>query len=447
MILFVLFMLAISLVISRRLFRSLLVPLGVFTIVWGISLSILWIETLVYYPLNGTTWALIFGAWLSFLLGSVSVGLPRGAVSRKWRTQTALALPRNYPIWVACFGVLALLGTARFIDIIVGVVGLVGWQIDPLGLRWGLTQGGRVQTGLITYVFQGVNMAAAALGGVWAVRRPRFLPAYFPLLAAVLFDMFYLGRAHTIIVCVIFLSAVVLSGPGGKSLHPQVNKRRYALILLALLFLVGVPYAYISSIRAPLEGAKGLGALSRAVMPYIENLSQNWYLVDDVMQTHEARTWGANIFFPEAMVLYRLKVLSDDPRLDLLYSTPREVGGGARPNTYTLVGMAYADFGVMGVLALLYGLGFVMNWVFIRYQTDRRLWHVVALAFANAEILFSVQGDQLGSPAFNVGLLVGIALAMWIQSARGRVVDRKALVGAARGPLPIPSSRVAHLGR
>jgi hypothetical protein len=182
-------------------------------------------------------------------------------------------------------------------------------------------------------------------------------------------------------------------------------------------------------------------------MPYIDNLSQNWYLVDDVMQGHEARTLGVNVFFPEAMVLYRLKVLNDDPRLDLLFRTSREVAGGAMPNTYTVVGIAYSDFGVLGVLALLYLLGALMSWVYVRYQTDRRLWHVVALSFVNAELLLTVQADQVPSPQFNLGLWAGILLAIWIQGAHSRVVGRKALIGAASGPLPIPSSRAAHLGR
>lgn len=443
MIIFVLAMAAVSLIISKALLRSFLAPLSVFAAVWGISLSMLWIETLLYYPMHGSTWVFILGAWMSFLVGTVLVALPRRAIPRKFRSQTELALPKGYPLIVTFLGVLSLLGSLRFVRIIVDQVGLIGWLLNPLGLRWALTQGGEIQTGLMTYVFQGVTMVAAAFGGVWAVRRPRFIPVYFPVLAAGLFDMFFLGRAHTIFVCIIFVSAAVLSRHKHKATDIRSSKKRLILLLGLLVMFAGLPFAYISSIRNSVGGARGWTALSNAVMPFVDYVSVNWYLVDDIMQDSEALTWGKNVFSAEAEALYRLNLLNDDPRLERLYSASREVAGGKWTNTYTLVGSAYADFGVVGALVLLCALGGLTTWVFIKYQSRRHLWNVVALCFIYVELILSIQGDQLGSPQFGVGVTLGFVLAFALDrlQSRARAGKVSSTSPLARGILRRKESR------
>jgi len=411
MIVVILLLVATTLFFSRLFFRTIFAPLGVFGMIWGFSLSMLCLATLAEYPLSEQTWLLILGAWSSFLLASVLVGRARATVRKRLRNPNT-----DLPVYPAFSGVLkfiaiiALLGSLRFAFTVIGIAGWERWLQDSLNLWYTMTTES-FDTGTWTSVFQGITMTAAALGGIWAAREPKYLPAYLPLLAAALFDLFFFGRAHTLITVGIFASGFLLSRMAYKVRWVTLLKRRTVLMIIMGTLFVGIPIGYVTQTRrGPLQEMN-----PQIFLDYAENLYMNWYLVEDVVRTQTVFTPGVNIFPQFSMLAYALGLRESDPREERLFNTSRELPSGRKSNTYTLVGGAYADFGMLGTWVLLFSEGVLTGSVFVVYQRRRRLWSMVVLAFVYPMLLFTVQGDQLSSPQFNVGMLLGLGLALWIE--------------------------------
>jgi oligosaccharide repeat unit polymerase len=424
MIIIVLLSIVTTLLLSRLLFRTVFAPLGVFGMVWGFSLSTLCLTTLADYPLGEQTWFLILGAWISFLLASTFVGLARATVWKGQRNINAdLSESPAFRVVLKSAAIIAVLGSLRFAYTVISIAGWDSWLQDSLNLRYTMTAGD-FSTGTSTYFFQGITMAAAALGGIWVARAPRFLPAYLPLLAAGLSDLFFFGRSHTLLTIGIFASGFLLSRTAFKVRWVTLLKRRVVPVMLVGTLFVAIPFGYVTQTRrGPLQELNPL-----LLLDYTENLSMNWYLVEDVVRTQTASTPGVNTFFPFSMLAHSLGLREVDPREERLFSTSRQLPTGRASNTYTLVGAAYADYATWGTWLLLFCEGVLMSAVFVVYQRRRRLWSMVALAFVYPMLLFSVQGDQLSSPQFNVGVLLGIGLAVYITQLRHKPIEQRARV-------------------
>jgi len=112
------------------------------------------------------------------------------------------------------------------------------------------------------------------------------------------------------------------------------------------------------------------------------------------------------------MLLHSLGLRENDPREERLFATSRPVPLGDPSNTYSMVGTVYADFGMAGVFLYPYIIGVLTTWVFLLYRQHGRLWHIVAGGFFYPYLLFTVQGDQLSSPPFNIALLLAVVLAV-----------------------------------
>jgi oligosaccharide repeat unit polymerase len=407
-----------ALVASKFRFGSFFAPLGAFAGVWGISLLLLTLTTLSGSPMMGTTWLIIITGWVSFVGSSLIV--PRSNTARDKAGTRKVGMPGQSQLsrLMVWFALASMVGAIRFAAIIVNRMGWSRYISDPLSIRYALTVGS-VPTGHLTVVFLGVTMAAAALGGISAAHNPRYWPSYVPVVSAAIFDAVCLGRAHTIVVGCVFISSWLLSrgvqpGPQRLSLHMIGRRRRRALLWVAGLgILVSVPFGLVSSARLG-----GLQDADTVIRSYTTNLSQNWYLVDSLVEVGETESRGVNTLLPLYLLLYRCGLRSTDPRSEILFSTSRATGTGETSNTYTVLGGAYADFGLTGVVIILCAAGLLSGLLFRSYRMKPRLWHVVALGFVYAWVLFTVQGDQTASPQFTLGCLLGIGTAVFLERCK-----------------------------
>jgi len=416
--------------LSKKLLRSYFAPFGLFNWAWGLSFFLLTVTTLADNPLSKKAWLAILIVWFSFGLGSITVGL--AAQLRKKprrgretlilsRGKTGLKLPQGYKTTLMLVSLLSIVGALRFDYVVLQGEGVTSWLTNPQRLRHLLTCGS-FDTGTLTHVFRGINMVAASMGGVWILRDPKYLPAYFGVLAAAMSDLIFLGRSHTLIVLGIFVGSIYFAYQVEpkktdvmflKHLHKFVLSRRFVSFVVIVFFFFFLPFSRISSIRnAP--GKYTEGHLN-ALMPFVINLSQNWYAVDYIVNRDTTFAMGANTFYVPKYVLYRVGLIQRDPRLDRLYYTSVPVALGRPVNTYTMVGTIFEDFGYIGLLILPYLLAVFMNQVYVEYKRRPTLVALYALSFIPSYMIFAVQGDQLSSPPFNFGFIAAITVGLYIQ--------------------------------
>ncbi len=410
--LFVNILTAITAILSRVLTGSWFSPPGVFAAVWGTSLGLLSVTFGGVYPLQDITWLVIFTGWLSFLLGTLLTG---PSYKDAGDPVESVAIPPGFERAVKVMSMLAVFGGARFAWVVIGQIGLFPYLHNPLSVRYLLTVGG-LSTGTLTPIFLGVTLAAASFAGVGCAVNPRSVWNYGPLVAAVTFDTLSFGRAHTIITVLIYVSAFLLARrvvPHAR--HSLGGRRRW--VLVAGLALIAAPYTYVSLVRdrPSIKGTVGM------LQPYLANVSQNWYLVDDVIAHRDTRTPGVNTMLPALLVLHRLGLRPTDPRREQLFSRSGRLASGRESNTYTVVGASYADFGVVGVSIYLFLIGFGSNLLFVLYKKSPKLWHIAGLSFVYPMLVLTIQAHQLSSPPFvmALGLSLGVVLALGSLPSRG----------------------------
>ncbi len=411
---------------------------------WGLSFSVLAMTTLDDFSLSAKTWTAVALAWSSFILAALTVGFARVGISKSWQKRPVLALSKHYKTILTFIGILSLIGSIRFILVIMTKIGLRTWMENPIACRHLFASSGKFSSGMLTYVFQGINMAGASLGGIFVACQPRFLPAYLPLFSAALFDVFFLGRAHTIVTTIIFLTSFALSRDSkqknkeqsrvgnSRALTPQAENnnslgkkfdlqgkskfRTYSSYFLVLL-LVGGLFGYTSYIRGSLDKEeKASEKLSKASRAYIINLSQHWYQAEVVLEKDKALTMGVNSFFVPTLLLYKLGLRETDPRTQRLFSEAHSVplisGRASKSNVYTLVGSTYADFGMAGLFFMPYIMGLISNSLFVLYQQHNRVWQIVSLSFIYPVLVFTIQGSLLGSTSFNTAVVIAAGLTL-----------------------------------
>jgi oligosaccharide repeat unit polymerase len=399
---------AATTILSRVLTGSWFSPPGVFAAVWGTSLGLLSVTIGGAYPLQDLTWLVIFTGWLSFLLGTLLTG---PAYKDSGDPAGSVTIPPGFERAIMIMSILALIGGARFAWVVIGQIGLFPYFDNPLSVRYLLTIGG-VSTGTLTPIFLGVTLAAAFFAGVGCAVKPRSVWNYGPLVAAVTFDTLSFGRAHTIITVLIYGSAFLLVRrvvPHPK--HVAGGRRRWVLIVG--LALIAGPYTYVSLVRdrPSVKGTIGM------LQPYLANISQNWYLVDDVITNRDDRRPCVNTMLPFLLVLHRVGLRPTDPRHEQLFSRSGRLASGRLSNTYTVVGASYTDFGVFGVAVYLFAIGFVSNLLFVLYRRSPQLWHIAGLSFVYPMLALTIQAHQLSSPPFvmALGLTMGVVVALsWL---------------------------------
>jgi oligosaccharide repeat unit polymerase len=397
---------AATVFLSRAITGSWFAPPGVFGAIWGGSLGMLTLTTAMEFPLQSTTWHVIIIAWLSFLLGSLLAGPGRTTESSGGLPE--IDVPPGTAMAVKLASLMALAGSIRFAWIALGEIGLYQYLTHPLTVRYLLTAGG-VSTGTLTPVFQSVTLMAAACGGAYAAIRPQYVWAYGAPVAAAVFDTLSFGRAHTLVTLLIFSSAYCLVKAAVPRRERRMGRgRRWVLVLVAAV--VAIPYGYVSLIRdrPSVKGVLGM------LQTYSANLTQNWYLVDDVITRRDAPRPGVNTMLPALLVLHKMGFRATDPRHEQLFALSGRDGTGRMSNTYTVVGASYADFGILGAAFYMFVLGYVSNLLFVLYRRRPRWWQVGGLCFVYPMLLFTVQGHQLSSPpfVFALGTSLGIAVVL-----------------------------------
>jgi oligosaccharide repeat unit polymerase len=421
---------------GRLLFGRWFNHLSLYSLIWGTGLALFELRLIDYTPLEAEVWMLIGYSWIAFAAGAVTLILARVAVGASLGTH-ATALPAQYAVWERRFFAIAIMVISSIalatvvqhwlvlLKMFGSIVGILanGYKIYRLRIENQIP-------GLVPY-FDSLALTAAYLAGLYTARTRKIkLLALFPLIVIVLADIAFLGRARMFIAGILFASAYFLAGIKSEpqKQFQSIGKGRRLLMLGLVLTMFLAAAEYVRTFRGAFEGfygtTKELRQFERSAF-----LTPSLYLY---LSSHPGvfnAYWkaggehpfpGSNTFAPVFRILARLGLADNVSYYTKFYNIPIST------NTGTYLRELHADFGIAGILAMPYVLGFLCTALWLRIRNQYRLTTIAWLTHLYVIIAFSYfyQATRLGYWA--VSLITALAVSSFIDhQCHARVADKK----------------------
>ena len=379
--------------------KSILFPGFVLLISWFLSLSLYVISG---YSLNQLSSIIILFSCFSFSIGTfLSLLVLNKSLKKPTLYTRDLLNPRLINI-LKLFSFLSLFGALRYGYFVISNYGILFFLQNKIDIRFEMTAGVDFSSGFLTYVFQSITIVSVILNTfIFVYRREYNIKKtywlFIPILSAVIFDIFYLGRIHTITCILIFILI---------NIYHLINNftfkklKSISLIVSALLF-------FLVTLSLNRGREISLSTLSNFTNDYINNFSRNWYLFDNVVANLNQYTtkFGSNTFGPEYLILNKLNIIQFDPREMRLFNTNVEFDNGDLSNTYTLLSEILVDFGFVGTIIFFFLIGFIstLNYIYNLHRFNIFLFginYLFLIAF-----IFSVQANIFSSIQFRFEVL------------------------------------------
>ena len=380
---------AAAVITIRRAWRRLaspIEPLGVFFLVWSLTLGLFALPWIRFSESSLTAWLVIYGAIVAFTIGALAAYRLPLRFRHSERPVEAVD-PRRLQIALTVCVLAAWIGFAAFLHAVNGVVGWSKVFTDPQLVRAIQTTSSGFQSAygpwkLLTY-FGGVGFLLWTLGlRLGAFRgRARWL-AVVGALSAVPY-LFTTDRA-------LFVTTIVWTGLFHLVWRPIVRLRRAALILLTISVLTLAGFMVIGSRRGTtigdfpaVEQRLTTQSFRSLALPYLYLTSDVPIFTQLMTDPNRPHTHGALTFLPAVKIANRLGLAGTPPtQFSAFYPVPFSA-----ENVASWLAPFYLDYGIAGCLILpfLLGLGVVMvaRYAFA-HRTILAAWLLATVLLATA---------------------------------------------------------------
>ncbi len=359
--------------LGRYLLGSYFNHITIYTVIWGGMLFFYHLGFIKYYPLSFETWTYIIVAYLSLILGTITVLVGRNIFNNHDSNNTNDS-PVNYEFLyskkikyvIIIYSVIGLFSGIQHWMILLKMYGTIpnillhGNEIYRMRVEQGIP-------GLIPYI-QSFSYVALLLVGMYAAAK-KSLPWFviLPFIGVILKQLANFSRAGVLLGFVMFISSYYLTkniySIGTQNDFKKKKNKNLVLIVVILSLLIGSA-VFIRAFRGTVESFSGS---SRALNSLHSNLliSPSIYLY---MSAHvgvfnkylklgeeESEVIGKNTFLPVYNFLSKFGIVKHFRQYQRGYYIP------VWTNTGTYLRELYADFGIAGILIVPYLLGMLVT--------------------------------------------------------------------------------------
>lgn len=391
-----------GILLSKLLYRSWIAPLGIYSFIWSV-IPVLYILSVLPWPdLTTEAFVAILLSWIAFATGCVTVSVGPKARPGTRPVVVKEALLRKA---IILFGFLGMIGSVFALFKMIRHFGLQAMLQSPAVVQKVFFFSGE-NPGLFveTVILHAFTMSAGALGGVyWGYFRFRgFL--LIPLVAVTIYSFAMIARLHLLIIILLYLSGYL----GGLRLagKPLRVKARHIFFILGGFALIIVFTVFVGKtglyflkydVPIPLLMAEIIHRLNSP----IEGL--NWTLSQE-----SPIAMGRNLLYPVAEVIYRLSGLNLPSEPFFVRTNPLFPEWGESFRSVSYLGIAYRDFGWLGVLIIPYVLGVIGSLTFRK----RSLPCAIVFSFVYTQILQSWSWWHFRLPFFMGAFLFSLVVAI-----------------------------------
>jgi len=438
----------LSILFSIHIGLGLINPFSIFFLVWsaliGSYLALSPVLSLI--PLGLKTWALILVGCVSFSMGGfLAILLVSGKHAKRTNSVSynERLLIRFFSIGL-CMNIvgagLTMLKTWPMLN------ALGGWRAifsgSGLTVRLGLLQSSQVEQGgfssggviegLLHYFLFVSTMTV--FWGAYLVLQRRVLLGIFPLILVAFQGLITLQRSHFVYALLMFVFSyyyhALISTKSTRDRLSRARTRRkknsslkaFLAITVPLMLYLPIKWRHPNLMMSEILASMGqyffgpLGGLNSYMSSTSHSLSQ--------------LEWGKWTFWGFASILYRMGLPMELPPYHMDYT---QIGGNLVTNVYTFVIFPFLDWGWLGVIVLLWFLGFAATFLSYQVKFRSKLVYVPLLSIGMTTIAMSFYGmSTLRDARYAILAITSLVIGRCVVSKPQKVCLQESVPGSGQ---------------
>jgi oligosaccharide repeat unit polymerase len=412
----ILICLILTLTISKVLFKSIFTPLGVYSFFWGFALFLFHLHLLPYPPLTSTAKIAIFGSYLTFFLGSITVSLLKEKKLQGNKSNIFYVNTNNLKVAMVATGILGAIGAIKRVLSSLAVVGIAGMLKGSMRIIiYGFREG--VGISVIWGLLYSLNFIAGVFSGYYiATKSHKNLFSFLPLISIIIGSISTGGRTSILFILLLYFFGYLF---GSKKSLPPYLKRPNETKLIFIVSLMLVVFLSLGTIiwysRGGLEIAKANEPIYETKLPlqiihYYHYIVCSFPALDRYISTYDAtHTWGAGILYP---IFHQFERIGLIEKLPVQGTNLEAVNIPLKTNVYSYLRVLYQDFGIIGTILVPYIIGLLTSWLYISFFVRPNFPKLVLLSYTCLYLLSSFYEYFV----YNGGLLFSLCIGLFLSA-------------------------------
>lgn len=382
--------------IGKFYFKTWFNSVVIYSLIWGVLLSLYELKLFNYYRLSSEAWLFIIASYFSFLIGALLPFIAKPKIT----TYNSKPIQPNKHIHLSdkllvrlilVFGLIGLLVAVLNWKFLIDKYGSIAGVFLNANIIYGLRVKGEIPES-IPYIGSVVYISLF-FAGIHSAKHGRItMITFLPIIAIVLKDMAGFGRANIMVAAFLLSSTFFICKYYFKRFQLNLTNKNltksivsWSLILTIAILSASIiktsrgSYESFEGETSPLKGIRGGLIISPSVYLYASSHIAVFSKYLD--EPKEKTSLGQNTFLPIYSILSKFNLLDRPSDYQRFYTVPME------SNTGTYLRELHADFGVIGPVLIPFLLGLFIS---IFWNRLLRIGGVVNLAVLT--YLFTIVG-------------------------------------------------------
>ena len=393
----------LGILLGKFLFKHWFNHLTLYCFIFGGSIFLYEMKLLPYVDIIPFTWFIIISAFLSFLMGILTIIAARNLYKEKpthiEHSDIMLTIfsddGKVLKYSILFFSFISLYAAVEFWMVLIRQFGSIPAVFLNAQVIYRLNISGKL-SGTTPYIYL-VGYVAVFLAGIYTAYKGKFtLLAFIPIFSLILRDLAGSGRAGMLFALMEFIFTIILF----RYLLNKDRLRRFKfsklsiIVVSAILLGLFIASASLVKVSRGVVKAENYSGASRELRQTRDNLilspSLYLYLSSDVgvlskyfSSDGEDTPFGQNTFMTAYLFLSKFNIVERPHEFQKGYFIPMWT------NTGTYIRELHADFGMLGVLLGPFLLGLLMTWFWFKFFENHSLIALAFLVYLNIIVGFS----------------------------------------------------------
>ena len=399
MILLIIIFGLLTILIGRWVFAQWFNHVSLYSGAWSLSLFLFELRLINYYPLEIETWFIIFGGWVSFIIGAITVVVARKDLLtiNQCQNPEVFLVPVEEEIKILkkiliILNIISLLVVLQHWYVVIKMFGSVKNVFIWANILRNLFVQGEI-TGMVPYI-SSLSLTNCVFAGLYTMATGKLkLVVIISLLLVVLLDIAAMGRARIILSMILFLSGYLL-GKKRRTYEYVASIRKkiwksVKILLILFVFFLGIEIVrdfravteYFPGETKSLQKLKGSAFITPSIYVYLT--VSNGVLNQYYKYQMQKKVFAGFTLGPFWRALSKIGFDTYVSPYPPFYYTP------VPANTSTYLGELYSDFGVLGVFCIPYLIGLISSLQWLRLNRTKSLVDVILLSHLFVIIIMS----------------------------------------------------------
>ncbi len=391
----------LGVLLGKYFFKMWFNHISLYSVVWMILLLTYEIRLIRYIELSFLTWWVVIVAYVTFVLGSITIVLARKTFINQDKSNL-----NSVKLDILAGGSLLIKYLIIFCSIVGFLAAVQHWYvlINKFGgiievlIQANLIYKMRVEgeiPGVIPYIHS-LSYVGVFLSGIYVAHKRKItLISILPFISVIIKEVANFGRAGILIALLIFISSFFLYKNSFPPLKPSKSKKNRLITAIS----IGLLLALIITSAGLIRSTRGVYESFRATTPELKKLQSGFFITPSLylyMSSHigvleqylkyeydEKIKYGEITFQPIFNLLSKFGVVEHPGFYGKGYFIPMW------SNTATYLRYVFYDFGILGLILFPYFLGLFSSYLWMKFINNKKTIYLAILSYLYVLIIFS----------------------------------------------------------